>query len=197
MVVVEIEGLFNYAMKGQWREVLEAYENNPQTLEAKITKAEDTVLHIAVYMSQTKFLTTLLENIREDVSLDVLQLQNSKGNTPLHLAAELGNVDICNSVAKRDHKLILCRNFEGETPLFLAAFHGMKDAFFCLHGHLQNKEDYSPCIKSNGDTILHSTISNESFGKCHSPASIEIFYSQIVSHVFLTDMPIKNHYVSL
>ncbi|KAJ1427260.1 PGG domain [Sesbania bispinosa] len=164
MVEVEIESLFNYAMKGQWRKVLEAYENNPRALEAKITKAEDTFLHIAVYMAQTNFLTTLLDNIREDVSLAILNIRNSKGKTPLHLAAELGNVDICNSIAKRDPKLILCVNFEGETPLFLAAVHGMKDAFFCLHGYLQNKDDYSPCIKSNGDTILHSTISNEYFG---------------------------------
>ncbi|XP_061367934.1 uncharacterized protein LOC133310954 [Gastrolobium bilobum] len=164
MEEVGVESLFNYAMKGQWREVLEAYENNPRALEAKITKAEDTVLHIAVYVGQTNFLTTLLENITEDVSLAILNMPNSKGYTPLHVAAELGNVDICNTIAKRDPKLILCLNFEGETPLFLAAIHGKKDAFFCLHGHLQNKDDYLPCRKRNGDTILHSTLSNEYFG---------------------------------
>ncbi|QCD79933.1 ankyrin [Vigna unguiculata] len=151
-------------MKGQWREVLEAYKNNHRALEAKVTKAEDTVLHIAVYVGQTNFLTTLLENINQNVSLAILNIPNSKGNTPLHLAAELGNVDICNTIAKRDPNLIFCQNFEGETPLFLAAIHGSKDAFFCLHAHLQNKHDYSPCIKTNGDTILHSTISNEYFG---------------------------------
>jgi len=164
MEIVEIESLFNYAMKGQWREVLEAYKNNPGALEAKVTKAEDTVLHIAVYVGQTNFLTTLLENINENVSLAILYIPNSKGNTPLHLAAELGNVDICNTIAQRDPKLIFCKNFEGETPLYLAAIHGSKNAFFCLHGHLQDKHDYSPCIKTNGDTILHSTISNEYFG---------------------------------
>lgn len=162
--VVEIESLFNYAMKGQWKEVLEVCKNNPRALETKVTKAEDSVLHIAVYVGQTIFLTTLLENINEDVSLAILNMPNSKGNTPLHLAAELGKVDICNTIAKRDPKLILCRNFKDETPLYLAAIHGTKDAFYCLHGHLQNKDDYSPCIKSNGDTILHSTISNEYFG---------------------------------
>ncbi|RDX89472.1 hypothetical protein CR513_28799, partial [Mucuna pruriens] len=105
-------------MKGQWREVLEVYKNNPRALEAKVTKAEDTVLHFAVYVGQTNFLTTLLVNINED------------GNTPLHLAAELGNVDICNTIAKRDPKLISCRNFECETPLLLAAIHGSKYASF-------------------------------------------------------------------
>ncbi|KAL2339092.1 hypothetical protein Fmac_013538 [Flemingia macrophylla] len=162
--VVEIESLFNHAMKGQWREVLDAYKNNPRALEAKITKTEDTVLHIAVYEGQTNFLTTLLENIDEDGSVATLNIRNSKGNTPLHLAAGFGNVDICNIIAKKDPKLIFCHNFEGETPLFLAVIHGSKDAFSCLHGHLQDKDDYSPCVKSNGETILHSTISNEYFG---------------------------------
>ncbi|KAH1243697.1 Ankyrin repeat-containing protein ITN1 [Glycine max] len=98
--VVEIESLFNYAMKGQWKEVLEVCKNNPRALETKVTKAEDSVLHIAVYVGQTIFLTTLLENINEDVSLAILNIPNSKGNTPLHLAAELGKVDICNTIAK-------------------------------------------------------------------------------------------------
>ncbi|KAK7387849.1 hypothetical protein VNO78_22645 [Psophocarpus tetragonolobus] len=163
--LLPISALCKGTTKGQWREVLEAYKNNPRALlETKITKAEDTVLHIAVYVGQTNFLKTLLENINEDVSLAILNIPNSKGNTVLHLAAEHGNVDICNTIATRDHKLILCRNFEGETPLYLSAIHGNKDAFYCLHDQLQNKRDYSPCIKHNGDSILHSTISNEYFG---------------------------------
>ncbi|XP_073226179.1 uncharacterized protein [Cicer arietinum] len=164
MAEIEFESLFNYAMRGQWREVLEAYEKNPQVLEAKITKAEDTLLHISVYVSQTCFVTTLLDNISQNMSRNILRLQNSKGNTPLHVAAELGNVDICNNIVKRDHTLISCRNLEGETPLFLAAVHGKRDAFFCLHGRQQNKDDDSLSRKNNGDTILHSTISSEYFG---------------------------------
>jgi hypothetical protein len=48
MAEIEFESLFNHAMRGQWRKVLEAYEKNLEVLEANITKAEDTVLHIAV-----------------------------------------------------------------------------------------------------------------------------------------------------
>jgi len=164
MAEIEFESLFNHAMRGQWREVLESYEKNPEILEAKITKAEDTVLHIAIYVSQTIFVTTLLDNISQDMCRNILRMQNSKGNTPLHVAAELGNVDICNNIARRDPILISYRNFEGETPLFLAAVHGKRDAFFCLHGRQQNKDDDSLSIKNNGDTILHSTISSEYFG---------------------------------
>lgn len=161
---IEHESLFNYAMRGQWMEVLEAYEKNHGALEAKITKAEDTLLHIAVYVGQTFFVTALLDNIGEDMSRNILRVQNSKGNTPLHVAAELGNVDICNIIAKRDPTLISCRNLEGETPLFLAAVHGKRDAFFCLHDRQHNKDDDSLATKNNGHTILHSTISSEYFG---------------------------------
>ncbi|XP_061374344.1 uncharacterized protein LOC133316591 [Gastrolobium bilobum] len=164
MAQIEVERLFDYAMRGQWREVLEAYEKNPEALEAKITKAEDTVLQIAVYVGQTTFVSTLLDNISEEVSRHIIYMQNSKGNTPLHVAAELGNVDICNSIAKRDPNLISVRNLEGETPLFLAAIHGKREAFFCLHGHQQSHDDDSLSRKSNGDTILHCTISSEHFG---------------------------------
>ncbi|KAK7303174.1 hypothetical protein RJT34_14076 [Clitoria ternatea] len=161
-------------MRGQWQEVLEAKKKNPATLEAKITKAEDTVLHIAIYVGQTSFVTSLLDNISQEVCCHILQMQNSKGNTPLHLAAELGNVELCNNIAKRDPKnLISRRNLEGETPLFLAAVHGKRDAFFCLHGHQQSNSgdddddqsvNDSLATKNNGDTILHSTISGEHFG---------------------------------
>ncbi|XP_027339512.1 uncharacterized protein LOC113853214 [Abrus precatorius] len=166
MAQIEVESLFNYAMRGQWKEVLEAYKKNQGALGAKITKAEDTVLHIAVYVGQTSFVASLLDNISLEVACNILRMQNSKGNTPLHIAAELGNIDICNNIAKRDPNLISLRNKEDETPLFLAAVHGKRDAFFCLHGHQQNHDDDDDSLasKSNGDTILHSTISGEYFG---------------------------------
>lgn len=158
------EGLFNYAMNGQWRKVVEVYKNTPGALEAKVTKSEDTLLHIAIYVGQTNFVFTLLDNITEQESLRILGLQNSKGNTPLHLAAELGNVELCGAIATRDPGLVSSRNSEGETPLFLAAHHGKEEAFFCLHWYQKNKEDFSLCRRSNGDTILHSTIYGEYFG---------------------------------
>ncbi|BAT87366.1 hypothetical protein VIGAN_05072700 [Vigna angularis var. angularis] len=172
MAEIDVESLFNYAMKGQWRETLEAYNKNPGALEAKITKAEDTVLHLAVYLGQTNFVRKVLDGINEEVCLNVLHMQNLKGNTTLHLAAEVGNVDMCHNMAKRDSKLICARNLEGETPLFLAAVHGKREAFLCLHDLKQNHddddddddEDYSLVKKSNGNTILHCTISSEHFG---------------------------------
>lgn len=167
------ESLFKYAVKGQWREALDAYNKNPGALEAKITKVEDTVLHVAVHVGQTCFVKSVLDNIDKEVSLNILCMQNSKGNTPLHLSAQLGNVELCHNMAQRDPKLVCFPNVEGETPLFLAAVHGKREAFFCLHENQQRRrddeEDGSLLVrKSNGDTILHSTIVSEYFGQyCH------------------------------
>ncbi|KAK7359649.1 hypothetical protein VNO77_01611 [Canavalia gladiata] len=167
MAQIEVESLFNYVMGGKWREVVEAYKKNPSVLEAKITKAEDTVIHIAVYVGQSFFVETILDNMSNEIGSKILQMKNSKGNTPLHLAAELGNMDLCNNIAKRDPNLISLRNLEGETPLFLAALHGKRDAFFSLHKLQQSHHDAdhdSLATKNNGDTILHATISGEYFG---------------------------------
>ncbi|KAK7412606.1 hypothetical protein VNO78_04100 [Psophocarpus tetragonolobus] len=151
---------------GQWREALEEYKKKPGALEAKITKVEDSVLHVAVYVGQTCFLSRVLDNIDKEVCLNILYMQNSQGNTPLHLAAQLGNVDMCRIIAKRDSNLISCLNKQGETPLFMAALHGKRDAFFSLH-RLQPiplPHPLSFVTKTNGDTILHSTICSEYFG---------------------------------
>ncbi|KAG4971234.1 hypothetical protein JHK82_036901 [Glycine max] len=169
MAEMDVESLFNYAVKGQWREALDAYNKNPGALEAKITKVEDTVLHVAVHVGQTCFVKSVLDNIDKEVSLNILCMQNSKGNTPLHLSAQLGNVELCHNMAQRDPKLVCFPNVEGETPLFLAAVHGKREAFFCLHENQQRRrddeEDGSLLVrKSNGDTILHSTIASEYFG---------------------------------
>ncbi|ESR34153.1 hypothetical protein CICLE_v10004568mg [Citrus x clementina] len=102
---------------------------------------------------------------------DVLKLQNRKGNTALHLAAALGNEVMCHCMASKDPKLVAVRNHEGETPLFLAALEGQKDAFLCLHlldteskGD-KNKNDSRAATfrKNNGDTILHAAIFGEHF----------------------------------
>ncbi|XP_057950777.1 uncharacterized protein LOC131145620 [Malania oleifera] len=78
------------------------------------------------------------------------------------MAAALGNADMCSRIAGRDRRLLFSRNLESEIPLFLAAFHGKKEAFHCLHV-LQNGTDYWCSRKNNGDTILHVAICGEHY----------------------------------
>ncbi|ESR34152.1 hypothetical protein CICLE_v10006513mg [Citrus x clementina] len=160
--IAAVNDLFENAMKGRWNEVAEAYENNPMIQVAKITNSEDTALHIAVSDGRSDIVLKLVESMGQNAS-NVLKLQNEKGNTTLHLAAALGNAALCHCMASKDPKLVAARNKESETPLFLAALHGKKDAFLCLHFFNQEMDRTASCRKNNGDTILHSAIFGEHF----------------------------------
>ena len=160
--IAAVNDLFENAMKGRWNEVAEAYENNPMIQVAKITNSEDTALHIAVSDGRSDIVLKLVESMGQNAS-NVLKLQNEKGNTALHLAAALGNAALCHCMASKDPKLVAARNKESETPLFLAALHGKKDAFLCLHFFNQEMDRTASCRKNNGDTILHSAIFGEHF----------------------------------
>ncbi|KAJ4723004.1 putative Ankyrin repeat-containing protein [Melia azedarach] len=176
---MEVNNLFESAMKGQWNKVVEAYEKNPMIQEAKITKSQDTALHIAVADGQTHIVLKLVETMGKNAP-NILKIKNDRGNTALHLAAALGHVQMCRCMASKDPKLLAARNNESETPLFLAALHGKKAAFLCLHYFSQDKENSSSGRKNNGDTILHSAICGEYFSLAYQ---IIQYYPDLVNSV--------------
>ncbi|KAJ4722992.1 putative Ankyrin repeat-containing protein [Melia azedarach] len=176
---MEVNNLFESAMKGQWNKVVEAYEKNPMIQEAKITKSQDTALHIAVADGQTDIVLKLVETMGKNAP-NILKIKNDRGNTALHLAAALGHVQMCHCMASKDPKLLAARNNESETPLFLAALHGKKAAFLCLHYFSQDKENSSSGRKNNGDTILHSAICGEYFSLAYQ---IIQYYPDLVNSV--------------
>lgn len=161
--------------KGEWREVRKiCHENwlmhNLESLYAQITGLGGTVLHVAAYNNLEDIFKLLLQQLGPPGSLFTdfcLRKQNIKGNTPLHHAALVGSENMCRSIidiAESTTLLSVC-NAEGETPLFIAAFHGHKDAFLYLHSICSHEEAYNYCTRTNGDTILHCTISDECYGE--------------------------------
>nr|GMD66271.1 uncharacterized protein LOC109175152 [Ipomoea batatas] len=172
--------LFEACMKQQWERVSSIYHRSGVIAwEAKITKSGDTVLHILINCYHPAGSKNLLQHIKDmvdileddDEALRVLKLQNDRGDTPLHLAARLGNTEICTHILSRAQKqgkayeLIRDRNFKKETPLFLAAHRGKMEAFQFLLTVFK-KENHNPidiCRQENGDTILHSALSGEYF----------------------------------
>ncbi|KAM0989600.1 hypothetical protein ACFX15_013024 [Malus domestica] len=158
----EVDSLFESAMKGQWGKVVEAYKNSSKAQEAKITKSNETALHIAIADGQTEIAIELLSIISLGGNASkIFNLGNEKGNTALHLAARLNYVQLCEIMATKDQNLVSVRNLDGETPLFLAAHNGNIKSFLCLHFHCQEK--FHSFRDNNGDTILHAAISGEYF----------------------------------
>ncbi|PON54441.1 Transmembrane protein [Parasponia andersonii] len=154
--------LFNIAMKGEWEEVLRIYEQNPRAHEAKITRSGDTALHIAVSDCQKDVVEELVEHVVSN-SKAALEIQNDRGNTPLHFAASMGDVRMCQCMARVDRSLVGARNKDSETPLFLAALRGKKEAFLCLHCICGTDHDGSYCRRQDGQTVLHCAIAGEYF----------------------------------
>ncbi|KAL0414076.1 UNVERIFIED_CONTAM: hypothetical protein Sradi_1609300 [Sesamum radiatum] len=192
------DDLFKLTMEKKWQEVVEIYQKHPIAHATKLTKSEETALHIAVSSyhpsrpSHASYIEQMIAFIEENVGhaslTEVLSMQNVNGDTPLHLAAAVGWLEICECIASKHRDLISIRNVKGETPLFIAAHHGKLQAFLCLH-ELYNKKDRqaaeaepdeSLCRRRDGNTILHSAISGQYFKLAYQIIS---YYPKLVNFV--------------
>lgn len=156
--------LFQDAMKSNWKEVIKTYKDNKDSHTATITNSGDTALHIAISSGEESVVEDLVAILKCEANLGALETQNELGNTPLHLAAYLGNAKMCRCIANCNSKLMGIRNDDHETPFFLAVRHGRKDAFQAMHQICKDKEGYAYCKGKDGETILHSAIDGEYFG---------------------------------
>ncbi|KAK4725881.1 hypothetical protein R3W88_030798 [Solanum pinnatisectum] len=170
--------IFQAAMENKWTKVKHLYINNKFVHESKLTRSEDTALHLAITSYhpdrddslQHPHLTCIKEmiaGISKENRLRILKQKNDKGNTPLHLAAELGSVPIIECmVNSADPDLVWETNSKGETPLFVTAYRGKLQAFLYLHNCCLNEKGEGPielCRREDGDNILHAAISGEYF----------------------------------
>ncbi|XP_054790709.1 uncharacterized protein LOC129296114 [Prosopis cineraria] len=155
--------LFTFAMKGKWEDVIELYKKEPRLHKARITKSRSTALHVAVRDGNEEVVEQMVKLAETCPILckEVLETQNDRKNTALHVAASMGNLRICHLIAQKHPSLVNVRNVDGETPIFLAALHGRKEAFLCLH-YLSHPNGSSPnyvnCRRNDGNTFLHCAI---------------------------------------
>ncbi|XVF32516.1 hypothetical protein REPUB_Repub17cG0089300 [Reevesia pubescens] len=154
-IISKEKELFRSAMKGEWDAVLKIYTDYPTLHEAKIIRSGDTALHIAVSNIQEAIVEDLVVLISaQSEPRKALEIRNEQGNTPLHIAASIGNVRICKCILQADLLLLEIQNNVGETPLFVAALHGKKDAFLCLNSYCRNKEEgYSYCRRMDDENL--------------------------------------------
>ncbi|KAL0418711.1 UNVERIFIED_CONTAM: hypothetical protein Sradi_1284600 [Sesamum radiatum] len=158
-----VKSLIRDVIQSNWKEVANIYEQHPEAHHTRITQSGDTALHIAISDGNAQIVEELVSRAVIRTTPEALAIQNELGNTPLHLAASLGNVRICELIARTNSRLIGMRNRNNETPFFLAALNGRKQAFLCLHSLLRSGEGYEYCRRKDGETILHSAISREYF----------------------------------
>ncbi|KAL4604605.1 hypothetical protein ACB092_10G203500 [Castanea dentata] len=156
-----VELLYKNIMPGNWEEVITIYEKYFESAHSvPINQLGDTALHFAISYGQDLIVEKLVKIIC-DKNKEVLKLENKKKNTPLHMAASMGTLNMCICIAKADPSLGIARNEDGETPLFLAALHGEREIFLQLHSICHCKLNDSYYRKNSGETILQCAIKRE------------------------------------
>ncbi|XP_073005315.1 uncharacterized protein [Typha latifolia] len=164
------QALFKLAMQGKWKEVVQLYKKKPWVQGEKLTRAEDTTLHVAISAGDEKTVLELLNVVDQQGVKLILEVKNDSGSTPLHLAAAFGMDIACWKMARRHPELVMtARNKYGETPIFTAVRHGKKTAFFALEYSMEvgnyEARDVTHCRREkDGNTILHHAIFGEYFG---------------------------------
>lgn len=159
-------------MEGRWDFILTAYKNDSHYHKIKINESRGTALHVAVNDGKVELVNTLVGAILNHEGMDVLRddsalkTTNERGDTPLHLAASRGFIDMCKCIIGKHgerKELIKVKNNKGETPLFRAVATYHKKTFVYLY-HASKDLDVS-LTNNEGDTILHRAIWGELFGK--------------------------------
>ena len=173
--------LFNCAMQSDWEGVVRICEQHPSAHKAIIPASGETILYMAVSDKEEKIVEELVEQISKS-DLDALKIGNEEGDTPLHLAASIGNVQMCKCITDKDRKLVGFPNSKAETPLFLAALRGQKEAFLFLHGMCESSERHDYCRRDDGRNILHCVIDEEYFGKLFTTS--DLVYIRVFSFVY-------------
>ncbi|XP_072952171.1 uncharacterized protein [Typha angustifolia] len=173
-------------MQGNWKEVVQLYKKKPWVQREKLTRAEDTTLHVAISAGDEKTVLELLNVMDQQGVKLILEVKNDSGSTPLHLAAAFGMDIACWKMAQRHPVLVrTARNNYGETPIFTAVRHGKKTAFFALEYSMkvENYEarDVTHCRREkDGNTILHHAIFGEYFELAYE---IIALYPKLVDYV--------------
>nr|XP_023888978.1 uncharacterized protein LOC112001043 [Quercus suber] len=177
-------------MTGDWGKVVEMYKQHTlSAIEARINTSGDTAFHVAVSIAPEEKLG--------------LWTKNNKGNTPLHVAASTGRLNICILLAAKLDEFLEVKdsvvqeffhNNAGESPLFLAAFHGNRQIFLYLHLLLleasdTNLKSIDPAYRRNdGETALHSAIMWEYFDSAFEILQMEPSLAYAVNELGITPL---------
>ncbi|KAM4087419.1 hypothetical protein ACJW30_10G176600 [Castanea mollissima] len=144
------------------------------------------------------------KKVEEEIS-DILEstvwIKNNEGNTPLHVAATAQRISICTILIRSFNSfqsVLGMHNIRGESPLFLAAFHGHKKIFLYFHLNIllgnskfsnTDPESIDPAyLRTDGETILHCAIRWEYFDLAFEILHLEPMLAYFVNEQGITPL---------
>ncbi|XP_059438839.1 uncharacterized protein LOC132171523 [Corylus avellana] len=155
-VVARMSEQYQAANEKNW-EKLKDFCSETGTAAFPITVTGDTALHIAVLHSGS------VKLVRKLLEITDIRVTNNRGDTVLHEAAGVGNIEMAELFLDRDEDLIDIKNKRDETPLFRAAAFGKTEMVDFLaeramdHGTMKNH------IRRGGSSILHIAVLSRYF----------------------------------
>ncbi|CAL5412716.1 unnamed protein product [Camellia sinensis] len=145
--------LYQAALNGDWEKAKEFIRLHPSALSARITKGQETVLHIAAGARQTKF----VEELVKLMDMKDLELQNKHDNTALCFAAASGNTRIAEVMVQKNINLPAVRGSKGLTAVHMAVLLGHRDMVLFLCSVTRDED----LTKEDFNGLLVATISSD------------------------------------
>lgn len=149
--------LYLAALSGDWDVAERIFESDHQAVRARITRAQETPLHIAAGARHLTF----VENLVRMMTPADLALRNKVGNTALCFAAVSGVTKIAEVMVNKNNRLPLIRGSEGATPLHMATLLGHREMVWYLY----NKTDSNRLTDEDHHGLLIAAITSDLFGK--------------------------------
>ncbi|XP_074564485.1 uncharacterized protein LOC141821023 [Curcuma longa] len=115
----------------------------------------DSVLHEVIARRKTDLAVAIIDGLNSN-EVDIFRPKNYYGDTPLHIAAAVGDSKVAEALLKKHKELASERNRKGETPLHKAVQSGHLGVLniiikLCDRGMAHGRTD-------DGSTILHYAI---------------------------------------
>ncbi|PKH53099.1 hypothetical protein CRG98_050338 [Punica granatum] len=123
------QDLYKAALAGDWETAERTFESDPEAKTAIVSTRQETALHVATSMGQTRFLEKLVQLL----SPKDLEMTDCDGQTALHIAAIYGSLDAVKTPLKKNKMLTqMVGAPNGVTALFSAAYYDSKDVMWHL-----------------------------------------------------------------
>ncbi|XP_031123726.1 protein ACCELERATED CELL DEATH 6-like [Ipomoea triloba] len=152
--MADLRMLHGAAKEGDWETAELILKRNLDYARQKITKAGETLLHVAVAAKRIEFVQKLVEMLDP---ID-LELRNDSKRTAFVYAIELGEKKMAEVMVEKNKKLLTINAYEDMTPLEVAALTKQNEMFSYLFKVTPDNK-----LSELGSPLMEATIQNDMY----------------------------------